>query len=88
VLQTSVATGRAPYSLSTLNIITAFFMVIFHGLAAMAFFYFSWTNLFVALALHWLAVGFGISLGYHRRTPTGATRPRRRSSTSSRCAAR
>jgi fatty-acid desaturase len=66
VLQTSVATGRAPYSLSTLNIITAFFMVIFHGLAAMAFFYFSWTNLFVALALHWLAVGFGISLGYHR----------------------
>ena len=31
-----------------------------------ALFYFSWTNFLVALVLHWLAVGFGISLGYHR----------------------
>jgi stearoyl-CoA desaturase (delta-9 desaturase) len=41
-------------------------MVVFHALAVAAFFFFSWTNLLVALALHWLAVGFGISLGYHR----------------------
>jgi fatty-acid desaturase len=41
-------------------------MGIFHVLAVVALFYFTWTNLFVALALHWLAVGFGISLGYHR----------------------
>ena len=41
-------------------------MVIFHMLAVAAFFFFSWTNLLVALVLHWLAVGFGISLGYHR----------------------
>ena len=41
-------------------------MVLFHVLAVVAFWHFSWTNLFVALALHWLAVGFGISLGYHR----------------------
>ena len=41
-------------------------MVVFHVLAVAAFFFFSWTNLVVALALHWLAVGFGISLGYHR----------------------
>src|SRR6187401_1389515 len=41
-------------------------MVIFHVLAVAALFYFSWTNLLVALALHWMAVGFGISLGYHR----------------------
>jgi stearoyl-CoA desaturase (delta-9 desaturase) len=27
---------------------------------------FSWRSFFVALALHWIAVGFGISLGYHR----------------------
>ena len=25
-----------------------------------------WQNLVVALVLHWMAVGFGISLGYHR----------------------
>ena len=41
-------------------------MVIFHILAITAFWSFSWTNLAVALALHWIAVGFGISLGYHR----------------------
>src|SRR4051794_22837289 len=41
-------------------------MVIFHILAVAAFFFFSWTNLAVAIVLHWFAVGFGISLGYHR----------------------
>ena len=41
-------------------------MVAFHVLAIAAFWWFSWTNLAVAIALHWLAVGFGISLGYHR----------------------
>ena len=41
-------------------------MVVFHVLAIAAFWAFSWTNLIVALALHWMAVGFGISLGYHR----------------------
>lgn len=57
---------RTAYSLSTINWITAGFMVAFHALAIAAFWYFSWTSLLVALALHWLAVGFGISLGYHR----------------------
>ena len=41
-------------------------MVAFHVLAIAAFWSFSWTNLAVALGLHWMAVGFGISLGYHR----------------------
>jgi stearoyl-CoA desaturase (delta-9 desaturase) len=41
-------------------------MVVFHVLAIAAFWFFSWQNLIVALALHWMAVGFGISLGYHR----------------------
>src|SRR3954465_1220317 len=41
-------------------------MVIFHVLAVGAFFFFSWTNLAVAIVLHWFAVGVGISLGYHR----------------------
>ena len=58
--------ARTPYRPSTLNIITASFMVAFHVLAFLALFYFSWTNLLVAVGLHWLAVGFGISLGYHR----------------------
>ena len=60
------AAVRTAYSLSTLNWVTAGFMVIFHVLAVAALWSFSWTNLLVALALHWFAVGFGISLGYHR----------------------
>ena len=34
--------------------------------AVAAFWFFSWTNVITAIVLHWLAVGFGISLGYHR----------------------
>ena len=41
--------ARTPYSPSTLNIITASFMVAFHILAVVALFYFSWTNLLVAI---------------------------------------
>jgi stearoyl-CoA desaturase (delta-9 desaturase) len=65
-LEQSINLGRPAYKLTTLNIITAVFMTGFHVGAVAAFWYFSWTNLIVALALHWLAVGFGISLGYHR----------------------
>jgi stearoyl-CoA desaturase (delta-9 desaturase) len=48
------------------NWITAIFMSLFHIGAIAAFFTFSWTNLAVALVLHWIALGFGIALGYHR----------------------
>src|SRR5262245_66364685 len=65
-LSTLRAAVRTAYSMSTLNWVTAFFMIAFHALAIAAFFTFSWTNFFVALTLHWFAVGFGISLGYHR----------------------
>jgi len=65
-LEQSINLARPPYRFTTLNIITAVFMMGFHVGAVAAFWYFSWTNLIVALALHWLAVGFGISLGYHR----------------------
>src|SRR5688500_19277077 len=41
-------------------------MVVFHVLAVAAFWFFSWQNLVVALVLHWMAVGLGISMGYHR----------------------
>ena len=65
-MSTLEPSARTPYSPSTLNIVTASFMVVFHILAVVALFFFSWTNLLVAVVLHWLAVGFGISLGYHR----------------------
>jgi stearoyl-CoA desaturase (delta-9 desaturase) len=50
----------------TINWITAIFMSLFHVGAVAAMFMFSWTNLAVALVLHWFAIGFGIALGYHR----------------------
>ena len=58
--------AKTAYSPSTLNIVTASFMVVFHILAVTALFFFSWTNLLVALVLYWMAVGLGISMGYHR----------------------
>ena len=52
------AAVKTAYSLSTLNWVTAGFMVVFHVLAIAAFWSFSWTNLAVAVFLHWMAVGF------------------------------
>jgi fatty-acid desaturase len=63
---TTYTSKRLPYNLTTLNLITAVVMALFHVGAVWALFTFTWTNFFVALALHWMAVGFGISLGYHR----------------------
>jgi fatty-acid desaturase len=39
---------------------------LFHLGAIAALFMFSWRSLVVAVALYWIAVGWGISLGYHR----------------------
>jgi stearoyl-CoA desaturase (delta-9 desaturase) len=41
-------------------------MVIFHLGAIAALFFFSWTNLIVAIALYIFAINFGIGMGYHR----------------------
>ena len=65
-IATSFTSKRLPYNLTTMNYITAIVMALFHVCAIAALFFFSWTNFFVALALHWMAVGLGISLGYHR----------------------
>ncbi|HEY9646459.1 MAG TPA: fatty acid desaturase [Chroococcidiopsis sp.] len=48
------------------NVIT--FTVVLHLLALLAFVpaYFSWSAVGVALLLHWLTIGLGISLGFHR----------------------
>ncbi|MBL8174119.1 MAG: fatty acid desaturase [Bryobacterales bacterium] len=48
------------------NWVTIIALVFLHAGAVAAPFYFTWKALWVALALHWLAVGWGISLGYHR----------------------
>jgi fatty-acid desaturase len=65
-LTTLRAAVKSAYRLSNINWVTAGFMVAFHVLAVVALWFFSWQNLVVALALHWMAVGLGISLGYHR----------------------
>jgi len=54
------------YSYSSLNWLTAVIMGLFHVGAVMALLHFSWTAFFAAVFFHWLAVGLGISLGYHR----------------------
>ena len=46
--------------------VTCIVLIVFHLVAVAAFFTFSWRNLFAAVALHWVAVGLGISMGYHR----------------------
>jgi stearoyl-CoA desaturase (delta-9 desaturase) len=42
------------------------FFGVFHGVALLAPFFFSWSAVGVALFLHWLLGGIGICLGYHR----------------------
>jgi fatty-acid desaturase len=49
-----------------INWITVIVLVIFHAGALAAPFYFEWRAVLVAAALYWVAVGWGISLGYHR----------------------
>jgi fatty-acid desaturase len=49
-----------------LNWITTVVLVLFHIGAIAALFMFSWRNFFVAAFLYWVAVGLGISMGYHR----------------------
>jgi fatty-acid desaturase len=45
---------------------TAVILIFLHVGAVAAFFFFSWKALAAAIILHWMAVGWGISLGYHR----------------------
>jgi stearoyl-CoA desaturase (delta-9 desaturase) len=45
---------------------TSLVLVLFHIGAIAALFMFSWRNLLISVALYWMTVGWGISLGYHR----------------------
>ncbi len=49
-----------------LNWFTIAVLAFLHAGALAALFFFSWKSFLLAVALHWIAVGFGISLGYHR----------------------
>jgi len=51
---------------SKLSVLTCIVLVWFHIQAIIAFWSFSWTNLFAAATLYWVGVGLGISMGYHR----------------------
>src|SRR5579871_3151119 len=45
---------------------TTLVLVLLHLGAIAALFMFSWRSLIISVALYWISVGLGISLGYHR----------------------
>ena len=49
-----------------LNWVTALFMVAFHALAVVAFFYFEWGAFLTAAVLTFISLSWGIGMGYHR----------------------
>lgn len=49
-----------------INWITAIAMTLFHVGAVAALFFFSWTNLAVALVMYFFAINVGIGMAYHR----------------------
>ena len=53
-------------SRNEVNWITSIALVIFHGLAVLALFHASPGPILFAFIMHWIAVGWGIGLGYHR----------------------
>jgi stearoyl-CoA desaturase (delta-9 desaturase) len=62
----SVATISSESRYSKVSYLTSGVLIWFHVQAIAALWSFSWTNLFVAVFLYWVAVGLGISMGYHR----------------------
>jgi len=49
-----------------INWITSVALILFHLGAIAALFMFSWKSLAITVALYWVAIGFGIGMGYHR----------------------
>jgi fatty-acid desaturase len=62
----SVASLSTASRYSKVSLLTSGVLIWFHVQAVAALFAFTWTNLIVALVLYWVAVGLGISMGYHR----------------------
>ena len=62
----SVTTLSTESRYNKLSYLTCGVLIWFHVQAIAALWSFSWTNLFVAVFLYWVAIGLGISMGYHR----------------------
>jgi len=65
-LSAKPAAGGNTYSLTKLNWIAAAIMASLHVIAVWALFHFTWSRLLALVAFHWVVVGLGISIGYHR----------------------
>ncbi|MEO1132273.1 MAG: fatty acid desaturase [Cyanobacteria bacterium J06639_1] len=63
---TSLSTARQGRRSTALDWPTVIFFAVFHALALLAPWCFSWSGLAVAVGLHWLLGSIGICLGYHR----------------------
>ena len=63
-----VSTNVTPFPIdkTRMNWPTVIVFGLFHIATIAAFFMFSWTNLAIAFLLHWIFIGFGIGMGYHR----------------------
>lgn len=48
------------------NHVTTFFFTVFHVMSIVAFFFFEWSAIAVAAALTFVALSWGIGMGYHR----------------------
>ena len=57
-----------------INWITSVALIFFHLGAIAALFMFSWKALLITAALYWMAIGFGIGMGYHRLHTHGSYR--------------
>lgn len=64
--------GRQKLTLSRIDWIVAGWMFVMHAGCVVAPFYFSWTAVGVAVALHWLTCSIGVCLGYHRLLSHGS----------------
>jgi len=49
-----------------INWVTSIALILFHLGAVAALFMFSWKSLIITAVLYWMAIGFGIGMGYHR----------------------
>src|SRR5262249_33925461 len=58
--------GKKAAQIQGWNWITTSFMALFHIGALVSVFFFTWKAFWVALALWWIAGGWGIGMGYHR----------------------
>jgi len=73
----SIDLTKSTNKYAQVNWVTAIAMAIFHVLAVAAFFFVDWGAIAAAVALHWIAIGWGIGLGYHRlHTHRGYTAPK------------